>query len=154
MKFVKVMFLHLSVSHSVNRGGAPPINEVCEGYVFTPVCQSFCSQGVGACVAGGVHGRGHMWQGDMCGRGAMCGRGHVWQGCHVWWGAMCGRGCACPPPPTHTTRYGWSMRERYASYWNAFLFSMALISGQTGEMLFIEDGHFYYLMKNLVLTSL
>ena len=33
-------------------------------------------------------------------------------------------------------------------------FSMALISGQTGEMLFIEDGHFYYLMKNLVLTSL
>ena len=24
----------------------PPANEVCEGYVFTPVCQSFCSQGV------------------------------------------------------------------------------------------------------------
>ena len=23
----------------------PPTNEVCEGYVFTPVCQSFCSQG-------------------------------------------------------------------------------------------------------------
>ena len=23
----------------------PPANEVCEGYVFTPVCQSFCSQG-------------------------------------------------------------------------------------------------------------
>ena len=23
-----------------------PANEVCEGYVFTPVCQSFCSQGV------------------------------------------------------------------------------------------------------------
>ena len=22
----------------------PPANEVCEGYVFTPVCQSFCSQ--------------------------------------------------------------------------------------------------------------
>ena len=22
-----------------------PTNEVCEGYVFTPVCQSFCSQG-------------------------------------------------------------------------------------------------------------
>ena len=36
----------------------PPANEVCEGYVFTPVCQSFCSQGEcvwqgGACVAGG-----------------------------------------------------------------------------------------------------
>ena len=25
----------------------PPANEVCEGYVFTPVCQSFCSQGGG-----------------------------------------------------------------------------------------------------------
>ena len=23
----------------------PPANEVCDGYVFTPVCQSFCSQG-------------------------------------------------------------------------------------------------------------
>ena len=23
----------------------PPANEVCKGYVFTPVCQSFCSQG-------------------------------------------------------------------------------------------------------------
>ena len=22
-----------------------PTNKVCEGYVFTPVCQSFCSQG-------------------------------------------------------------------------------------------------------------
>ena len=22
----------------------PPANEICEGYVFTPVCQSFCSQ--------------------------------------------------------------------------------------------------------------
>ena len=25
----------------------PPANEVCEGYVFTPVCQSFCSWGEG-----------------------------------------------------------------------------------------------------------
>ena len=34
----------------------PPANEVCEGYVFTPVCQSFCSWGGGggipACLAG------------------------------------------------------------------------------------------------------
>ena len=27
-------------------------DEVCEGYIFTPVCQSFCSQG-GLCVRGG-----------------------------------------------------------------------------------------------------
>ena len=30
----------------------PPANEVCQGYVFTPVCQSFCSQ---AGVPGQVH---------------------------------------------------------------------------------------------------
>ena len=52
----------------------------CKGDVFTPVCQSFCSQ------------RGRAWWGGMCGRwcawqGGMCGRGHAWQG------GMCGRGC-------------------------------------------------------------
>ena len=55
----------------------PSANEVAESNVFTPVCQSFCSQG-------GMHGRGcvaggHSWQGacmvgGMCG-GDMCGRG-------------------------------------------------------------------------------
>ena len=31
-------------------------NEVCEGYVFTPVCQSFCSWGeVSASVYAGIH---------------------------------------------------------------------------------------------------
>ena len=50
-------------------------NEVCEGYVFIPVCQSFCSQGGvcgrgGACMAGGVHGRGSCVVGGMHGRGA------------------------------------------------------------------------------------
>ena len=34
----------------------------------------------GACMAGGMHDRRHMWQGGMCGRG------------HVWQGGMCGRG--------------------------------------------------------------
>ena len=37
----------------------PPANEVCEGYVFTPVCQSFCSRGgsasSGACIWEGLH---------------------------------------------------------------------------------------------------
>ena len=56
----------------------PPANEVCEGSVFTPVCQSFCSQftgggipacivaGVLACLAGGLQwgggGVGHVLQ--------------------------------------------------------------------------------------------
>ena len=48
-----------------------------------------------ACMVGGMHGRGHAWQGGMCGGG-----GHVWQGCvhgsgvcmlgGVWWeGGAC-----------------------------------------------------------------
>ena len=58
----KVMFLHLSVSHSVYRGG--------------------CVRGGGVhgrrglCVAGGMHGRG-LCQEGMLGRGSMCGSG--WQ---------------------------------------------------------------------------
>ena len=40
----------------------PPTIEVCKGYVFTPVCQSFCSQGglhlVGGLHPGGLHLRG------------------------------------------------------------------------------------------------
>ena len=33
-----------------------------------------CMPGEGACMAGGVHGRGHVWQG-VCMAGGMCGRG-------------------------------------------------------------------------------
>ena len=51
----------------------PPANEVCEGYVFTPVCQSFCSWGgspgphprgrLGGLVGGGLqaHTQGAGW---------------------------------------------------------------------------------------------
>ena len=41
----------------------PPANEVCEGCVFTPVCQSFCSH-VGVHGEGGMRGEG--------GRGGAC----------------------------------------------------------------------------------
>ena len=33
----------------------PPANEVCEGYLFRSVCQSFCSQEGSASVHAGVH---------------------------------------------------------------------------------------------------
>ena len=36
----------------------------------------------GACMAVGKPGRGHAWQG-VCMVGGVCGRGHVWQG-HAW----------------------------------------------------------------------
>ena len=43
-------------------------------------------------------------------------------GGHVWWGVCMVGGHACHTCPPDTTRYGRSMRGRYASYWNAFLF--------------------------------
>ena len=60
--------------------------------------------GRGACVAGGVHGRGHAWWGACVagcvwwgtmhvGWGGMHGGGHVWQGACVA-GGMRGGGCA------------------------------------------------------------
>ena len=71
----------------------PPANVVCEGYVFTGVCHSFCSQGGhawfysgAACMVlfrGGMHGfiqGGHAWfySGGM--------RGFIWGGVHgfIW----------------------------------------------------------------------
>ena len=79
---------------------------------FYRVCQS----------TGGVHGRGCAWP------GVVRGRGHVWQGVcmvgGVHGGGMCGRGHAwhiCHPPGRYCEIR--SMSWRYASYWNAFLFS-------------------------------
>ena len=74
----------------------PPANVVCEGYVFTPVCQSFCSQ-MGACIVGGMCGRGHTRRGGMHGRGACVAGGCAWQrgmrgGGHAWQGGMHGGG--------------------------------------------------------------
>ena len=64
----------------------PPANVLCEGYVFTPVCQSFCSQG-GTCIAGGVRGRG------VHGRGVCVhGRGVCVAGVCVLQGGMHGGG--------------------------------------------------------------
>ena len=35
----------------------------------------------GACMAGGMHARGCVWQGGVCGGEVQHGRGHAWQGC-------------------------------------------------------------------------
>ena len=74
-----------------------PQTKLREGNVFTPVCQSLCSQGV--CVVGDMHGRGvyvalgYVWWGGICG-GGICGRGHAWQGSVHGRGCVLG-GCAC-----------------------------------------------------------
>ena len=41
-----------------------------------------CGRGMYMAGGGGMHGGGHVWQGDVHGRGGMHGGGHVWQG-HV-----------------------------------------------------------------------
>ena len=69
----------------------------------------------GACMAGGMHGRGHAWQGacvvmGMHGMGAYLawcvhGGGACVSGGHAWQGDMHGRGHACHTCPlADTTR--------------------------------------------------
>ena len=50
----------------------PPANEVCKGYVFTRVYQSFCSRG-------SVHGQGACVGGRACMEG-----GVAWSGVRCW----------------------------------------------------------------------
>ena len=100
----------------------PPANVVCEGYVFTPVCDSVNTGGRAWLVLGGIV-RG--CSGGMCG----CSGGHVWfflggmhgfsrGGMHgFFWGAcvVFSRGACIGYDEIR------SMSGRYASYWNAFL---------------------------------
>ena len=58
-----------------------------QGNVFTPVCQSFCSQGGGGRAWQGVGMHGREWAcmaGGACMTGGVHGRGHLWQGIRVW----------------------------------------------------------------------
>ena len=128
-----------------------PINEVCEGSVFTGVCLSTgCAWGrrayvEGACIAGSMLGV-CVWWGHVCGggmrcmaggvhgRGSMHGGGHAWQGGMHGGGGMCGggggmlgggcawqRGMCGRGGGLHGRRDGHCSGQ-YASYWNAFLF--------------------------------
>ena len=86
----------------------PPANEVCEGYVFTCVCQSFCSQGGGVCLSAcldtppGTDPPRHP-PGTPPAHPALT---------HP----------SGKPPRRRACWEIWSMRGRYASYWNAILF--------------------------------
>ena len=82
----KVMFLHLSVSHSVHREGgelAWQRRHAWQGQYVWEACVWGACMGAcmaGACVAGGMCGRGHVWQracvaGEHMCKGSICGRG-------------------------------------------------------------------------------
>ena len=125
----------------------PPANVVCEGYVFTGVCHSFCSQGGGVrgFIPGGMHGfiRGAcvvlfggacmVLFGGACVVlfGGVCGfiRGVcvVLFGGHAWFYSGGMRGFIGGGMRGFSSFFGyneiWSMSGRYASYWNAFLFT-------------------------------
>ena len=115
---------------SILRSGGVCGGGVCDrGHVGEHVWQGVCMaegmhgrghawQGHGACMAGG-----HAWQGGMHGRGACVGgvhgRGvcvagkHVWQGC-AWQGGHAWQGSVRYRREGHCS-------GRYASYWNAVL---------------------------------
>ena len=72
----------------------PPATKLGQGNIFRSMCQEFCPQWgkvwQGLCAwQGGMHGRGHAWQG-----GHVWQWGHAWQGRCVWQGGMHGRGHA------------------------------------------------------------
>ena len=88
----------------------PPANEFCKGYVFTPVCQSFCSQG-----GGGVPGQVHPAKDQVNPPGPGTPPGP-----------------STPPRPgiplgSSTCREIRATSGRYASYWNPFLFIFLFI---------------------------
>ena len=66
----KTLWIIFKIPYSIFMPYLPPANEVCEGYVFTRVCQSFCSWGgVRGCGAGGwacMVAGGHAWLRGAC----------------------------------------------------------------------------------------
>ena len=109
-------------------------NEVCEGYVFTPVCQSFCSWGRG------VPGQVPPVPGKPPGQVHSPGPGtpprtrypqdqvHPLQdqvhppGRYIPWGQVHPRYQVSPPSPGSACLEIRATSGRYASYWNALLF--------------------------------
>ena len=136
----KVVFSEACVKNSVHRG-----------HVWWGVaCMAGRHAWQGACMAGGMHGGGHAWQGwhawqgvcmvggcvvvgGMCGRGGMHGGGcmaggvHGWG--HAWQGGMHGgRGSCVVAGGCVEYDEIRSMRGRYTSYWNAFLLNSEIVS--------------------------
>ena len=163
------MFLHLSVNQSVHRGDMHG-----EGGV--------CGKG-GRCAwwTGCVWQGGYVTKGGLHGEGGMCGKeGHVWWrgacvakkgGGHEWWGDM------------HVGGHGWQRhawqgvawcwlcmagggmrgrrdghcRGRYASYWNAFLFSFSFrfsfnVYQRLSDFLLTLNWHFLFWRESCLIS--
>ena len=89
----KVMFLHLSVSHSVHRGGHAWQDGVCEGGMCGergPCVAKVACMAKGACVVKGVcmvKGAYMVWGARR--QGGMCGRRHGHGQCILVWQGFC-----------------------------------------------------------------
>ena len=103
--------------------------------MFSQACVENSVQGGGACMAGGMHGRGVcVVGGGACVAGGMHDRGyarqeggHAWQG--VCMGGMHDRG-ACIGGRGMCGRRDGHCSGRYATYWDAFLFKLRLVAEQ------------------------
>ena len=131
----------------------PSANEVCEGYVFTPVCHSVhrgvcLGRGLGGLPEGGVQAqalgvsrprpRGCPGQ-DPGGAGPGLGQGGPGPG---------PRGCVSQhalwqtPPPADDYCCGW-----YASYWNAFLFLRLFLVHSVDACCFTDEPDTYAMLE-------
>ena len=111
----------------------------CEGYVFTGMCLStgggVCSSGgacfgevpaPGGCLLPGVSALGvSAW--GMSAPGGVCSGGVSVLGVSVCSGGVSALGGVCSALRQPSQRDGYCCRQ-YASYWNAFLFTMLLCS--------------------------
>ena len=97
----------------------PPANEVCDGYVFTPVCQSFYS-------GGGVPGQ--VPPGRYTPHGSYTPPPRQVHPPPGWYIPQAGT-----PPAVHAgirSTSGW-----YASYWNVFLYFLCSFQGTVGQII-------------------
>ena len=127
--------MHAQVGHAwpgvwgcecLARGGIYAWGGMCGwGHAYPEgACMAGSCAYLGACLARGVCGqRGVHAQGACMAGGCAC------PGACMPGGACVARVCVCPghlhamhTPLPDNMRYGWSMRGRYAFYWDAFLF--------------------------------
>ena len=100
-----------------------PANEVCEGYVFTGVC--LFTGGSQYLSSGGVCARGFLSRGSLSRGVSVQGVSVQGEGSLCLGGRVSIQGGLCPGRTQWTeTAPRTEKSGRYASYWNAFLFTL------------------------------